>query len=106
MSAADDASHWQGEGDPTSGLATLSGEIDFSNSSDVRTWLRQFYAAASGGVTLDLSKVDYIDSSGLAVLIEARKSLKAENRSIRISAASEQVRKLFSLTQIGDLFGI
>jgi len=106
MSTVDEASHWQGEGDPVTGKATLSGEIDFSNSSEVRAWLRTFCAAENIGVILDLSNVSYIDSSGLAVLIEARKLLKAENRSIRISAVSDQVRKLFSLTQIGDLFGI
>ena len=106
MSTVDESSHWQGEGDPASGTAALSGEIDFSNSPSVRDWLRAFCGHSNGAVTLDMAAVSYIDSSGLAVLIELRKQLKLENRSIRISAVSDQVRKLFSLTQIGDLFGI
>lgn len=106
MSTVDESSHWQGEGDPATGKAVLSGEIDFSNSPKVRDWLRAFCLGHTGGVILDLAAVGYIDSSGLAVLIEIRKQLKTENRTIRISAVSDQVRKLFSLTQIGDLFGI
>ena len=106
MSTVDDSSHWQGMEDPATGMAVLSGEIDFSNSPAVRDWLRVFCHVHTGPVVLDLSAVQYIDSSGLAILIEIRKHLKAEARSIRISAVSDQVRRLFSLTQIGDLFGI
>jgi len=97
---------WSAEGDHATAHARLAGEVDFSNSQDVREWLRAFCESTSGEVTLDLSSLQYIDSSGLAVLIEIRKLLKAAKRSIRIDAVSAQVHKLFSLTQIGELFGI
>jgi len=106
MSKVDDSSHWQGEGDPSTGTAVLSGEIDFTNSLAVRDWLRKFCKGYTDSVILDLAAVDYIDSSGLAILIEIRKQLKKEKRTIYISAVSDQGRKLFSLTQVGDLFGI
>jgi len=97
---------WSAEGDHATAHARLVGEIDFSNSQDVREWLREFCNSTSGEVTLDLASLQYIDSSGLAVLIEVRKLLKAAKRAIRIVAVSPQVHKLFSLTQIGELFGI
>lgn len=97
---------WSAEGDHATAHARLVGEVDFSNSQDVREWLRRFCDATSGEVSLDLSSLQYIDSSGLAVLIEVRKLLKAAKRTIRIVAVSPQVHKLFSLTQIGELFGI
>ncbi len=106
MSTDDESSLWQATIDPTTGMAVLNGEFDFSNSTQIRAWLHDFCQTRSGNIDLDLAKVSYIDSSGLAVLIELRKHLRTQNRTIRISSASEQVRKLFSLTQIGDLFGI
>lgn len=95
---------WKGSGDVKASLAVLEGELDFTNSIDVRDWLREFAAQSAGGLDLDLSALSYIDSSGLAVLIETRKHLKAKGRGIRIVAVSPQVKKLLDLTQLGTLF--
>jgi anti-sigma B factor antagonist len=97
---------WTASKNPEAGLATLEGEVDFTNSLDVRQWLKDFCDEFPGELHLDLSKLTYIDSSGLAILIEIRKLLKAHNRTVRIVAVSGQVQKLFTLTQIGELFGI
>jgi len=47
-----------------------------------------------------------VDSSGLALFIEARNMLAAAGRTIRIVAISPQVSKIFHLTQLGELFGL
>ncbi|MBI4806947.1 MAG: STAS domain-containing protein [Desulfovibrio sp.] len=104
--ADEQSTAWTAKGSPETGLATLQGEVDFTNSQDVRQWLREFSSSFAGDMQLDLSNLSYIDSSGLAVLIEVRKYLKNFNRNIRIVAVSAQVNKLFTLTQIGELFGI
>lgn len=104
--ADEQSTAWSANGDPTTGLAKVDGEIDFTNSQAVRDWLKRFADSIPGELRLDLSALSYIDSSGLAVLIEVRKHLKAVNRSVRIVAVSSQVSKLFTLTQIGELFGI
>jgi anti-sigma B factor antagonist len=97
---------WSAEGDRENGTVRITGEVDFTNSPDVRQWLKQFCSETQGDLEVDLTSLSYIDSSGLAVLIEVRKHLMATNRTIRIVGASSQVQKLFTLTQIGDLFGI
>ena len=88
------------------GAICLAGEIDFSVAPKVREALRPLLAAKTQEILLDLSGLSYVDSSGLAVFIEARNALLAAGRSIRIVAISPQVRKLFNLTQLGDLFGL
>ena len=97
---------WTASKDPGKGSAKIDGEVDFTNSLAVRQWLKDFADESQGEMRLDLSGLSYIDSSGLAVLIEIRKHLKSLNRTIRITAVSNQVQKLFTLTQIGELFGI
>lgn len=97
---------WKGSGDRKAALAVLEGELDFTNSIDVRGWLREFADQSEGTLNVDLAKLSYIDSSGLAVLIEMRKHLKAKDRAIRIVAVSPQVKKLLDLTQLGTLFQV
>ena len=106
MVEKEEVTSWKAQADPATGQIRLTGEIDFTNSPAVRDWLRSFIINCNSDITLDLADLEYIDSSGLAVLIAARKLMKAKNLSIRVSAASSQVQKLFSLTQIGELFGV
>lgn len=101
----------QGEGwsltpGETPGTVLFAGEIDFSVTPKVREKLLPLLKSGTPEIVLDLSRLSYIDSSGLALFIEARRMLLAEGRSIRIAGISPQVRKLFHLTQIGELFGL
>lgn len=101
----------QGEGwsltlGQTPGTVLLGGEIDFSVTPKVREKLLEIIRSGVPELVLDLSGLSYIDSSGLALFIEARRMLLESNRTIRIVGISPQVRKLFHLTQIGELFGL
>ncbi len=97
---------WRAEGNTGESLIKLIGEIDYTNSIEVRDWLFKFCDNLKSDLKLDLSMLKYIDSSGLAVFIELRKLLIEKKLSIRITSITTQVGKLFSLTQIGELFGI
>jgi len=106
MADKTDETEWMAQGDQATGKVRISGEIDFTNSMSVRDWLVDFVGQGKSDVVLDLDELDYIDSSGLAALIEVRKQLVAVKRTIRIEAVSPQVGKLFELTQTGALFGL
>ncbi|ABB36825.1 anti-anti-sigma factor [Oleidesulfovibrio alaskensis G20] len=88
------------------GALILEGEIDYSVAAQVRTALHRHIESSGGAVVLDMEKVSYIDSTGLALLIELRRKLQEQSREIRISAASVRVRQLFELTQIAPIFGL
>lgn len=97
---------WSLETGPNPGDVTLAGEIDFSVTPKVRTRLMEVIASGVPEITLHMAGLAYIDSSGLALLIEARKLLAESGRGIRIVEISSQVRKLLNLTQLGGLFGL
>jgi len=88
------------------GVVALSGEIDFTSSPEVKKRFREWIARSEGPLRLDLGGLAYLDSSGLAVLIEARRLLKAADRGIEVLALTPQVEKIFRLTQVGTLFGL
>jgi anti-sigma B factor antagonist len=91
---------------PAPGEVSLAGEIDFSVTPQVRTRLMEVMEAGAPELTLHLADLAYIDSSGLALLIETRKILAEAGRTVRIADISPQVRKLFNLTQLGEYFGL
>ncbi len=88
------------------GVLVLSGEIDFSVAPAVRERLMDLAEPGRGELVLDMGDLTYIDSSGLALLLELRKQLQEKGRAVRIRAIAPQVRKLMQLTQIGELFGL
>jgi anti-sigma B factor antagonist len=70
---------------------TVSGELDGFTAESLRSAVGE----AEGDVELDLEGVTFIDSSGLASIIEAHLVLGDEGRRLRIAVASPVVQRLF-----------
>ncbi|MBI9111219.1 STAS domain-containing protein [Maridesulfovibrio ferrireducens] len=87
-------------------LIKISGEIDFTGTPALREELHKFIEISSGEVRVDLSELEYLDSSGLASLIELRRMLTQKDRTVVIISVTEQVDKLLHLTQVKSLFGM
>lgn len=98
--------HWRVTTGDAPGRIVFSGEIDFSVTPTVRERLLELVGKTKKDIELDLADLTYIDSSGLALLLELRKQLAETGRSVAIRSISPQVRKLFNLTQLSDLFGL
>jgi anti-sigma B factor antagonist len=83
----------------------VDGELDMRTAPQV---LDAILCVACGDhireVTLDLSRVCFLDSSGLNALIIARNRLEADAVQVRLAAASEQVARLTALTGTASLF--
>ena len=55
---------------------------------------------------VDLSEVTYVDSSGIASLIEALQLARKNNASLTLFSASEQVRRVFELARLDMVFNM
>lgn len=88
------------------GTLHLAGEIDYSVAPQVRRYLHDYAGSSANTLLLNLQQVEYIDSTGLAILLELRRILLSQERSISIVKASEGVARLFTLTQVAALFGM
>ena len=80
----------------------LTGEIDLANSPELRTRLQLHAKAKCPALVLDFSEVRYIDSSGLATIVEYLKHAHAYNGRIAVAQASEQVRTIFALVRLHE----
>ena len=86
-------------------LASLYGRIDIDSSPAVRDQLIAFlHGPHPSTVSLDLSGVTHIDSSGVATLIEALKIARNRKTELRLQGLHDRLHRLFEATGILPLF--
>jgi anti-sigma B factor antagonist len=84
----------------------LSGEIDVSTANEVKENLINLISKQSADIKLDMTNLDYIDSTGLGALIGVLKRLKENDRDIYITNTKKNVRKIFNITGLDKIFKV
>jgi anti-sigma B factor antagonist len=86
----------------------LRGRIDIGSSPRFRDQLLALLRRQSspGNIALDLAGVPYMDSSGLATLVEALKIARIHDIEIHLDGLEGRLGHLFQATGIGSLFDI
>jgi anti-sigma B factor antagonist len=84
----------------------LEGEIDMYVAPSLRDVLHQLIAEKPKEIVVDLKNVPFIDSSGVATLVEAVRRLKGTNSTLRVENPSQPVRYTFEITQLAKIFGL
>ena len=82
----------------------LEGEIDLHVSPRVAASLSAIIQKKPERVVVDLSGVSYIDSSGLAVLIEGMQSVEAYGGKFVLAGLQENVRPIFEIARLDQVF--
>jgi anti-sigma B factor antagonist len=84
----------------------LEGEIDLHVSPRIAASLSAMIERKPKKLVVDLAKVSYIDSSGLAVLIEAMQNVQAYGGKFALAGLQEAVRPIFEIARLDQVFGI
>ena len=82
----------------------LHGEVDLSVVPALEAKLEDAIRESVGAFVIDLSDLDFIESSGLQVLLRARGLLGREDRALAVVCPHGPVRRVFELSGISDLF--
>ena len=86
-------------------IITVSGEIDLENSGNLRQQIRRALDD-NKVVSIEMSSVNYIDSSGIAVLIESKQIAGESNKEFKIVKPSEAVLSVLKLAKLVSFFEI
>ncbi len=90
-------------GDTT--IVALSGDVDLDNSPQVRNVLLKS-VREKRGVLVEMSAVSYIDSSGIASLVEAYQSARHGSTAFALVAVSDAAMRVLELARLDQVFSI
>ena len=80
----------------------LRGELDLSTVGKVQDELRKVEKSAPDLVVVDLSKLTFLDSTGLRCLVTADERARDEGRRVVIVRGPESVQRVFSITRLEE----
>ncbi len=83
----------------------VRGDVDLSNSSQLRKTILSALKT-SPLVKVDLVDVTYIDSSGIAALVEGLQYANSHDKTFTLTKLSEQVRSIIELARLDQVFTI
>jgi anti-anti-sigma factor len=81
---------------------TLSGDLDVYSAPQVKEQL--LAGPKTGCAIIDIGQVPFIDSSGLAVLVQAWKAYRSSGGTLCLAGMRPQAESLLHLTQLERLF--
>ena len=84
----------------------IEGDIDMSSSTEVRTHLTDLFEKKQKAIVVDLSKVPYIDSSGIATLVEGLQWSHANKTKFRLTRLTPMVKDVFEIARLLTVFEV
>ena len=82
----------------------IHGRITIENSGEMRAALGQALHKKPAELSVDLSEVSYIDTSGLATLVEAVRIANKQGTRMVLAGIHDQPQYLFQITHLDRLF--
>ena len=93
-------------GDDTRYELRLLGELDMSTASQLREELTRVTSEGARQVTVDLSGLVFIDSTGLSVLITGLKQLRQDGGDMALRSPTPGTRRVLEITGLTEVFAI
>ena len=82
-----------------------SGRVDAFTSKKLRSELAELHADGVSRIIIDLSKTEFLDSAGMAVLVSALKSARSLNGDVKLVwPEHEAAKRIISLTKFDRVF--
>lgn len=79
-------------------VLALTGELDLASAPELGRQLRELGCTHPGRLLIDLSGLDFMDSTGIALLIRAQGSANSNGHRLTLRPGPAQVQRLFELT--------
>lgn len=92
------------QGDRT--VIDVAGEVDVYTAPKLRETLIELVAQGSYHLVVNMEEVEFLDSTGLGVLVGGLKRVRAHDGSLRLVCTQERILKIFRVTGLAKVFPI
>ena len=87
-------------------VVEVAGDVDVYSTPQVREALLETINAGVRGLVIDLDAVEFIDSSGLGVLVVALKRVRSAESTLHLVCNREPILKMFRITGLMKVFPV
>jgi anti-sigma B factor antagonist len=87
-------------------IVAVGGEIDVYTAPKLRDTITDLVAAGSYHLVIDMTEVEFLDSTGLGVLVGGLKKVRANNGSLELVCTTDRLLKIFKITGLAKVFVI
>ncbi len=85
-------------------VISLRGEIDVYTAPRLRQALIDLVSGGATDIVVDMDKVDFLDSTGLGVLVGGLKRVKSNEGDLRLVVTQDRIMKIFDITGLSKVF--
>jgi anti-sigma B factor antagonist len=87
-------------------LVAVGGEIDVYTAPKLRDKITELVAAGHHSLIIDMENVDFLDSTGLGVLVGGLKKIRAQDGTMSLICSQDRLLKIFKITGLAKVFTI
>lgn len=87
-------------------VVAVGGEIDVYTAPRLREKITELVAEGHYTLLIDLEGVDFLDSTGLGVLVGGLKKVRAHDGSMELVCSQDRLLKIFRITGLAKVFTI
>ena len=87
-------------------VVTVGGEIDVYTAPKLRDKITELVNAGHHDLLVDMEKVEFLDSTGLGVLVGGLKKVRAQQGSMELICSQDRLLKIFRITGLAKVFAI
>lgn len=94
------------EFDDSGAKVSIAGEFTFTDHAAFKAIADRVFAGERWPIVIDLSKLEFIDSAGLGMLLIVREEANKADRSLVLRGPRGQVKRMFDVTKLSTLFTV
>ena len=85
-------------------VVSLRGEIDVYTAPRLRQALIDLVEGGAKDIVVDMDRVDFLDSTGLGVLVGGLKRVKSNEGEMKLVVTQDRIMKIFDITGLAKVF--
>ena len=87
-------------------IIEVGGEIDVYTAPKLRDKITELVSDGNYHIVIDMERVDFLDSTGLGVLVGGLKKVRAHDGSLELVCNQDRLLKIFRITGLAKVFTI
>jgi anti-sigma B factor antagonist len=87
-------------------VVTVGGDLEFGTAASLRSALIDLAHQGCDPLVVDLAGLDFIDSTGLSLLVQAKQRIESQGHRFVLRNPTERVRRVLEISGLAELFTI